>query len=103
MPIDASGELDGIRFHDAAGLARAIHDNPATSACLVRRLYSYATGRPVTRHDMPWIRALESGFAANGYRVPELLRRIATSPELYRVTAPVAPATPRLALGELPR
>ena len=88
VPIDTSGELDGVQFRDAAGLAQAIHDNPATGPCFLRRLYSYATGRPVTRRDMPWIRELEKSFAADDYRVPELLRRIAASPHLYRVTAP---------------
>jgi hypothetical protein len=87
-PLDTSGELDGIRFSDAAGLGRAIHENPATGACLVRRLYSYATGRAPARRDMPWIRYLETGFAADGYRVPELMRRIATSENFYRVGPP---------------
>lgn len=86
--IDTSGELDGVAFADSVGLGRAIHDNPATSACLVRRLYSYATGRPASRRDMPWIRDLEHGFAADGYRLPELLRRIALSPNLYRISSP---------------
>ena len=86
--LDTSGELDGVRFADAAGLGRAIHDNPASGACLVRRLYAYATGRAPARRDMPWIRSLERNFAADGYRVPALLRRIATSENLYRVTAP---------------
>jgi uncharacterized protein DUF1592/uncharacterized protein DUF1588/uncharacterized protein DUF1595/uncharacterized protein DUF1585/uncharacterized protein DUF1587 len=87
--LDTSGELDGIRFSDATGLGRAMHDNPATGACLVRRLYSYATGRTASRQDMPWIRYLERSFIADGYHVPELLRRIATSENLYRV-APAA-------------
>jgi hypothetical protein len=86
--LDTSGELDGIAFSDAAGLGRAMHDNPATGACLVRRLYSYATGRAPSRHDMPWIRYLEKSFIADGYRVPDLMRRIAISENLYRVTAP---------------
>jgi hypothetical protein len=88
--LDTGGELDGIRFMDAAGLGRAIHDNPATGACLVRRVYSYATGRAPARRDLPWIRFLEKSFAEDGYRVPELMRRIATSENLYRVTAPTA-------------
>jgi hypothetical protein len=54
----------------------------------VRRLYSYATGRAVARRDMPWIRFLEQSFAADGYRAPDLLRRIAASENFYRVTAP---------------
>jgi hypothetical protein len=88
--LDTSGELDGIEFTDAAGLGRALHDNPATGPCFVRRLYSYATGRPPARRDMPWIRYLEKGFAEDGYRAPDLMRRIATSENFYRVS--VSPA-----------
>ena len=88
--IDTSGELDGVAFTDAAGLGRAIHDNPATGACLARRLYSYATGRAPARRDMPWIRSLEKTFAADGYRVPDLMRQIASSENLYRVAEPSA-------------
>jgi hypothetical protein len=90
--LDTSGELDGIAFSDAPGLGRAMHDNPATSACLVRRMYSYATGRGASRRDMPWIRYLEKSFAADGYRLLDLMRRIAESENLYRVSVPV-PAT----------
>jgi hypothetical protein len=87
--IDTSGELDGIRFTDPAGLGRALHDNPATGPCFVRRLYSYATGRPPARRDLPWIRYLERSFAEDGYRATDLMRRIASSDNFYRV----APAT----------
>ncbi len=92
--LDTSGELDGVRFADAAGLGQAVHDNPATAACLVRRVYAYATGRPPARRDMAWIRELEKDFARDGYRMPELLRRIAISENLYRVGAPTPAATP---------
>jgi hypothetical protein len=87
-PLDTSGELDGIEFSDAAGLGRALHDNPATAPCFVRRLYSYATGRAPARRDMAWIRYLEKSFADDGYRAPDLMRRIATSENFYRVAAP---------------
>ncbi|HTV51505.1 MAG TPA: DUF1592 domain-containing protein [Steroidobacteraceae bacterium] len=103
-PLDTSGELDGIRFSDAAGLGRAMHDNPATGACLVRRVFSYATGRAATRYDLPWIHDLEHHFAAEGYRMPELMRHIALSDNFYRVARPdvaVAPDT-QLAARTLP-
>jgi hypothetical protein len=86
--IDTRGELDGIEFADAAGLGRALHDNPATGPCFVRRLYSYATGRAVVRRDMAWVRYLEKAFAADGYRPPDLMRRIAASENFYRVSMP---------------
>jgi Protein of unknown function (DUF1592)/Protein of unknown function (DUF1588)/Protein of unknown function (DUF1585)/Protein of unknown function (DUF1595)/Protein of unknown function (DUF1587) len=96
QPLDTSGELDGIEFSDAAGLGRALHDNPATAPCFVRRVYSYATGRPPARRDMAWIRFIEKSFAADGYRAPDLLRRIAVSENFYRVSG----AVPMLAAGD---
>ena len=91
--LDTSGELDGMRFSDAAGLGRALHDNPATSSCLVRRVYTYAAGRAAGRQELPWLRALDEGFADDGYRLPALLKRIATSDSLYRVAAPDKPTS----------
>ena len=87
-PIDASGELDGVKFTDAAGLAKAVHDNPQAPACLVSRVYSYAVGRPAAKGESDWVKSLDKDFAANGYRYPDLLRRIATSDDFYRVSAP---------------
>lgn len=84
--LDTSGELDGIQFADAVGLGTALHDNPASAQCVVRRLYSYATGRPPLRRDIAWIRNLEKEFMADGYRVPELMRKISTSSNFVRVT-----------------
>jgi hypothetical protein len=100
--LDTHGELDGIKFNDAVGLGKALHDNSGTSACLVRRLYSYATGRTVARRDMPWIRYLEKEFQADGFRAPDLMRRIATSPNFYRVSIATRPpaGAERLASNE---
>lgn len=86
--LDTRGELDGMSFSDAAGLGRALHDNPATSSCLVRRVYTYAAGRAAGRQELPWLRALDQLFADDGYRLPALLRHIASSSSLYRVAAP---------------
>ena len=48
-PIDASGSLDGQTFTDPAGLAKALHDNPALPTCLVKRAYGYGIGGPATQ------------------------------------------------------
>ena len=84
--IDTSGQLDNERFTDAVGLGRALHDYPATTACLVNRLSGYALGRAVAKTDKPWIDKLNATFSDKGYVVPHLLRIIATSPEFYHVT-----------------
>jgi hypothetical protein len=100
--IDASGELDGVQFSDPAGLAKAVHDHPATPGCLVNRLYSYAAGRAPTKGESGVIKDLSQGFAADGYKLPELLRRIATSETLYRIaptqTGGLETTSPNLAL-----
>ncbi len=88
-PIDASGEIDGVKFDSAEGLGKAVHDHPATAACLVNRLYAYAVGRQPTKSETEWLRAdLMKDFAANGYRLKPLMRDIATSDVFFRVIAP---------------
>ena len=83
--IDTSGEINGRSFLGSAGLTAAIHDDPATTTCLVSRAYQYATGRAVAKGERDWISYLQKSFADDGYRVPELLRRIATSKAFYAV------------------
>ena len=83
-PIDTSGELNGKPFADSVGLGRAIRDNPEAPNCLVTRIYSYAAGQ-TTKNGKDWIAYLQAGFAADGYRVPALMRRIAVSDAFYSV------------------
>jgi hypothetical protein len=91
-PIDASGSLDGESFNNPIGLAHALHDDPALPTCLVRRMYSYATGGPTTSDDAPVLNYLNASFAAHGYRVPDLVRTIALSPTFAEVVPPASPA-----------
>ena len=83
--IDASGELDGVQFTDSVGLAKAVHDHAATPGCLVNRLYAYAAGRSAAKGEASVIKYLSQGFTTGGYRLPQLLRLVATSDALYRV------------------
>lgn len=84
-PIDASGSLGGVEYKDAAGLGRAIHDNPQASACLVSRAYSYGVRRPVAPAERAHVDGLTQQFAKDGYRFTSLLRRLAMSDAFYRV------------------
>ncbi|HLG86763.1 MAG TPA: DUF1592 domain-containing protein [Alphaproteobacteria bacterium] len=95
-PIDASGELDGFKFSDAAGLGQALHDDPATVSCLAESLYRYAVGRKFQPGDNEWRSWLKAQFAADGYRVTDLLRLIAMSKAFYKVSEPGgSPPAPR--------
>ena len=95
-PIDASGELDGQAYGDATGLALAVRNNPATTSCLVNRMFSYAVGREIGRKDRELIAFLGQRFAQDGYRVPDLMRTIAASDAFMRV-APAPSPQPRQA------
>jgi hypothetical protein len=84
--IDTSGDLNGVQFADARQLGKALHDNPAAASCLVRRLTEYGTGRAPAKGEAAWMEYLDHDFAASGYRIPALLRRIATSDGFYAVS-----------------
>ncbi len=84
-PIDPSGEIDGIKFSDTAGLGRALHDNPSATACLADSLYRYAAGRDFDPGEKEWRKYPGQQFAQNGYRLPDLMRTIATSDAFYAV------------------
>ena len=90
--IDTTGDLDGRGFANPVGLGQAVHDNPAAPACLVRRLYAYAIGAVPAKPEGEWLTTIEGEFAAKGYRLTDLLRRIATSDALYQVQGPNAAA-----------
>jgi len=86
--IDTSGEINGIAFTDSAGLGDALRDDPAAPACLVRRVYTYAAGRPIQRSERQLLNHFEDEFAGEGYRLRELIREVATSDALYAVSQP---------------
>ena len=66
--IDASGVLDGRQFEDLAGLSQALHDHPQLGACLVKRVYAWATGGATQPADKPMLDWL--GRAVRGRRLP---------------------------------
>jgi hypothetical protein len=84
-PIDPSGEIDGNKFSDSASLGKAIHDNPSATACLSNSLYRYAAGRDFDPGERDWQKYLGEQFAGNGYRLPNLMKTIATSDAFYAV------------------
>jgi hypothetical protein len=90
-PIDASGEIGGVAFTDAASLGKVLRDDPAAVSCLVGNLTKYALGRKPAAHEKEWVDGLQKDFTADGYRVDTLLRRIALDQAFYRMSAP-APA-----------
>jgi len=85
VTIDASGELDGVWFDDAWGLADAVHDHPAFGPCLSETLLRYALGHNVADGEEDIAGWHADAFAYGGYSVQSLLREIAASPALRAV------------------
>ncbi len=85
--IDASGDLDGVPFEDAEGLALAVRNHPALVSCFVRQMFAYATSFHDRGEDRPTINALADDFRYSGHKVKALMLRIATSPA-FRLVGP---------------
>jgi hypothetical protein len=90
VQIDTSGELGSVAFKDAVGLGQAMHDDPAATSCVVSRLFDYARGYRAQSADNAWVKVLNEKFAEGGYRLPALMKSIATSKAFYAVTPPAA-------------
>lgn len=84
-PIDPSGDLDGVYFDDAWGLAQLVHDHTRTGPCLSNTLYQYATAHAATEDEEDLMRWHADGFADNGYRIQWLIQDLAASPGFRQV------------------
>jgi uncharacterized protein DUF1592/uncharacterized protein DUF1588/uncharacterized protein DUF1595/uncharacterized protein DUF1585 len=73
LTIDASGELDGVPFADAAELAVLLRDHPDAPNCLVRKLATYGEGRLPFATELDALDAIEADFAAEDNRFDRLL------------------------------
>jgi hypothetical protein len=79
LPIDASGELDGAFFDDAAGLASRLRQDSAAIPCLVRKLYTYVAGRAPAAAEEEWLKRLETALSTSGNRLDEVLVALVAS------------------------
>jgi Protein of unknown function (DUF1592)/Protein of unknown function (DUF1588)/Protein of unknown function (DUF1585)/Protein of unknown function (DUF1595)/Protein of unknown function (DUF1587) len=90
--IDASGKFNGKSYSNAIELQQALHDEPGLSNCLARRAYEYGVGRAAGAGEREWLAYLSQRFAKDGYRVPELMRTIATS-KAFQTVSPLTLAS----------
>ncbi|MFM7784951.1 MAG: DUF1585 domain-containing protein, partial [Gammaproteobacteria bacterium] len=79
-------------FEDVVGLGSLLRENRLLGSCLVKRVYAYGTGGPVTPGDKAVLAWFEQRFSEDGYRLPELLREIAASEIFASVTTPAVAA-----------
>lgn len=87
-PIDVSAELGGVKFEGAQGLGQYLHDNPRVPACLVRNVYAYGVGHKTDAQDSAFLSDQTKAFASGGYRFPDLMLQIASSPQFFKFNIP---------------
>jgi hypothetical protein len=86
--IDVTAEFDGVKFDGAQGLGRMLRDDPRVPETLVRNLFAYGVGRRIEQGDEAFLTKQTKVFARGGYRLPDLVAEIASSPDFFRVIVP---------------
>ncbi|HEX5007934.1 MAG TPA: DUF1592 domain-containing protein [Hyphomonadaceae bacterium] len=86
--IDVTAELNGKKFDGAQGLGSLLHEDPRIPACLVRNVYAYGVGRTPDERDEDYLADQSAAFAAKGYRLPDLMIQIVSSPEFFKASIP---------------
>ena len=94
--IDATGTFDGKPYVGLLGLSQRLRESPDAPACLVQRVFEYGAGRALDGADNAWFEATLASFQADGFRLPALMRRIATSAALRSL----GPALPEPAMQQ---
>lgn len=82
--IDASGDLDGVPFTDARGLAVAMRENPDFVRCVAQTLLEHAQGHVLSFPEANLATWHAQGFVAEGHAFDALLRDLVTA-EAFRV------------------
>jgi hypothetical protein len=80
VPIDATGEIDGLgSFDGARELGALLRDAPAVHACTVKQLFRHAAGHLETPGELVSLDAVTARFADGGYRLRDLLVEVVAS------------------------
>ncbi|NCG18728.1 MAG: DUF1592 domain-containing protein [Rhodobacterales bacterium] len=85
--IDASGDLDGVPFTDAVGLAIALREHPGLTPCMSETLYAYAVGHRPELQELAAVSWMHGRFIEEDYSMKALLREVAISQTFRAVGA----------------
>lgn len=88
-PIDAHGEIDGVAYDDAIGLADFVEHSPRFPQCLTAHAYRVAVGRHETEGEEGELRRVYARFANGGYLFRDLLVEIVAS-RAFREAVPAS-------------
>lgn len=77
--IDPSGNLDGVAFSDAWGLAGAVAEHDRLPYCLTQTAMAYASGHSITDGEKDSVAYLDAGFRHHNHSVSFLMADIVMS------------------------
>jgi hypothetical protein len=88
--IDTVGELpDGTKVRNVGELRAALLADPKPFVQnITERLMTYALGRTIEAHDMPYVRGIVRKSAADNYRFATLITNIVLSDEFMKAKVP---------------
>lgn len=88
LAIDATGELDGVRFDGPRALGAALKNHPDVPTCLARNLYRYAMAHVENSGEEAAIALLAQAFRDNGFRFRTLVEAVVKSPAFVTAAKP---------------
>jgi hypothetical protein len=88
LPIDASGEVDGVLIEGADALGAAVAAHAQFGWCVTTRLYRYAGGQLETRPELILLDQLADVFGSASYSFPALVQAVVTSDGFRFASAP---------------
>lgn len=94
--IDATGSFNGKPYTGLIEFSRLLRDSSEAPSCVVQRVYEYGVGREAGAGDAKWLEFTAERFAADKYRLPALMRFIATSDAFRAVATDPAPGGPQV-------
>jgi len=86
--IDVSADLMGVDLVGAKGLANFLNEDKRVPACLVRNVFAYGTGQDTDFFDEDYLYDQTEKFVEEGYRLTNLVKQIALTPEFFAVEIP---------------
>jgi hypothetical protein len=87
LPVDATGDLDGVALDGARDLAELLTTDKRVGRCMVTQLYRHALSRLDATGEKPALDDLEAAFAETGYDFRALLLELVTHEAFRTVRA----------------
>lgn len=87
LPIDSSGEVNGVPVANARAMGEVMAQSKSMAACMVRRFHAYALGHDERDVDGTVVNDLISSFEASGYQLRDLVLATVTH-DAFSAVAP---------------